>query len=353
MDEKSKFGATIGGRRPLIADVARAAGLSTATVDRVLNRRRGVREMTVGRVLSAAVEVGYLSEHDLASIRRPKPLRVVFLLPTGTNPYLRLLGAKVRDLAERAPAPANARVRCFFIESFNPPAVADALKRLGKRADGIAFMAIDHPLVREATENLITAGKMVVTIVSDLTSSRRLAYVGLDNLAAGRTAAYLLGRFARRNEGSVALIAASRIYRAHQAREMGFLGLAEEMFPGVKVVGLREGHDDSAENYRHTMSLLNQYNDLIGIYNVGGSSAGIARALRESGRKADIVFIGHGLTPDTRALLVEQAMDAVITQNPDIIIANSLRAFSREGGESLTLNVPMEIYFRENLPMEV
>ena len=43
---------------PTIADIARQAGVGTATVDRVLNRRPGVNAETVQRVLQVVAELG-------------------------------------------------------------------------------------------------------------------------------------------------------------------------------------------------------------------------------------------------------------------------------------------------------
>ena len=150
------------------------------------------------------------------------------------------------------------------------------------------------------------------------------------------------------------MIAASRTYRAHEEREMGFLSLMEEEFPELRVVAAREGHDDRSENYLHTKSLLEEYPDLIGIYNVGGASDGVARALRESGRGRDIIFIGHGLTPDTRRFLLEDIMDVVITQSPGVIAHNVLRIFEnlRAGGQvdKDLAKLTMEVVVKENLP---
>ena len=156
--------------------------------------------------------------------------------------------------------------------------------------------------MREAVSALADTGIPVLTLISDLSHSRRIAYVGLDNRAAGRTAALLLGRFIGGRAGKVALIAGSRSYRAHEEREMGFLQpRCEEGVPALEVVGLREGHDDAERNYRQTRALLARHPDLVGIYNIGGASDGVARALKEAGRDRKVVFIGHGLTPDTRA----------------------------------------------------
>ena len=46
-------------KRPTLADLAEAAGVSIATVDRVLNSRHRVREPTAERVLGAAEAIGF------------------------------------------------------------------------------------------------------------------------------------------------------------------------------------------------------------------------------------------------------------------------------------------------------
>lgn len=336
-----------------IAEVAHLAGVSTATVDRVLNHRPGVRPATVQSVLKAAAHLGYLPQDDLYKALRPQPLRLTFILPAGTNRFLNMLGDYV-DIAHEQFEPFNVQCRCRYVEGFNPQVLVDALLREGRRADGVAFMALEHPLVREAVNTLADNNVQAVTLISDLSSSRRAAYVGLDNRAAGRTAGLLLGRFIGPRAGKVAMIAGSRHYRGHEEREMGFQHILEEKFSSLQVVGLREGHDDAGINYRQTRQLLEQHPELVGIYNIGGASDGVARALKEAGRDQSVVFVGHGLTPDTRALLVEGSLDALINQNLHSTIMNSVRIFAnlREGREAMAGVEPMQIsvVLNENLP---
>ena len=340
-------------RRARASDVARAAGVSTATVDRVLNRRPGVRDATVQRVLKAAATLEYLPEADLFASMARKPMQLAFLLPAGTNRYLRMLGETVAFMEDQL-APFNVRCKAHFIEGFNPQVLAERLHHHGRRSDGVAFMPLEHPLVREAVNTLADDGVPVITLVSDLTSSRRAAYVGLDNRAAGRTAALLIGRFIGARSATVALIAGSRSYRGHEDREMGFLSLVEEMFPQLQVAGLREGHDDAQTNERQTRALLEQYPALAGIYNIGGASDGVARALKATGRDQKVVFIGHGLTPDTRALLIDGTLDAVITQSPQSVVGNAVRIFAnlRDGRDAMTgvEALRLNLVLRENLP---
>ncbi len=337
---------TSSGTRVQMTDVAERAGVSLATVDRVINRRKGVKERTRQQVLDAAVELGFLGTAEMGRFNAGQQDKIVFLLPAGTNPYLRDLGEHLRArVAEREDS--GPRIRCFFIEGFNARALAEAIRRNADWADGIAFFAIDHPEVREAVAEVAQRGVRLVTIVSDLGHADCDAYVGHENRSVGRTAGLLIGRFVAGREGSVALVAGSRHYRAHSEREAGFLSIQEELFPHLRLVGMREGHDDSAQNYRHTIALLDQNPDLLGIYNVGGSSGGIARALLERDRP-DVVFIGHGLTRDTRNALVDGTMDAVFNTDPETLVERAIDAIGQPGRPVAPMK--LEIIFRENLP---
>ncbi len=340
--------------RSRIPDIARAAGVSTATVDRVLHGRTAVRPATAQRVLKAAADLQYLPDTQLWHAMRPPPMPLVFLLPRGTNRYLRMLGESIEGAGD-AIAPYNVQCRVHYIDSFDPERVAAALRRHGRQARGLAFMALEHPLVREAVDELASQGVHVVTLISDLEHSRREAYVGIDNRAAGRTAATLIGRFVGGRTGSVAIIAGSLSYRGHEEREMGFLRLMEDEFPKLAVVGVREGRDDADTNYRLTQALLKRHPDLVGLYNIGGGAEGVGRALKERRRGAQpVVFVAHGLTPDTRALLIDGTLDAVINQHPQTVLLNAVRIFTnlreQRNAHAGVEPVRISIVLRENLP---
>jgi LacI family transcriptional regulator len=337
-----------------MADIARRAGVSSATVDRVLHHRDGVRAATRDRVLKVAVELGYVPEAALEIIRAPRPARLMLVLPPGSNQYYALLGRTAGELAAELAERFNATVRTVFIDGFKPDLLARELSLLGKGNDGIAFMAIEHPAVREAVSELAERGVPAVTIISDLAGSRRAGYLGLENRSAGRTAAALIARFVAQRPAKVAMIAGSRSYRAHEEREMGFLHYFEETAPDITVVELREGLDDESRNYRHARTLLAQHRDLVAIYNIGGAPEGVARGLKEAGRERKVVFVGHGLTPGTRNLLLDGTLDAVLTQDPRGTVLGCAAIFAnlRSGRPAMQeVERPRtEIILRENLP---
>ncbi|CAM2154475.1 LacI family DNA-binding transcriptional regulator [Pararobbsia alpina] len=347
--------------RATIVDIAREAEVSTATVDRVLNGRQGVRALTVEKVLRAARRLDYIAAEPML---HPQQIRSTdhpaagpriydFILPAGSNTFMKELAERIEGLHEElAPLPISGRVH--LIEGFDPEVLANALVKIGRDSMGVAFVALEHPFVREAVRSLVERGVSVVTLVSDLSSSKRAGYVGIDNRAAGRTAGMLLGRFIGQRAGKIALIAGSLAYRGHEEREMGFLHIISEAYPDLDIVGLREGHDESDRNYTQTLGLLEQHPDLMGIYNIGAGSAGVGAALRESGRAGEICFIGHELTSDTRGLVIDGVMDAAIAQNPRREAVDACRMLlnvqaGRDAGAGI-VSPRIDIYVRENLP---
>lgn len=340
--------------RATLHDVAREAGVSIATVDRVLNNRSGVRARTRSIVLGAAQRLGYVGEESPAPETRSadRTMRFVFVFPPGTNSFIRLLGQQIEA---QAAGRAGITARVEELEGFNPQSLATRLLALRGEADGIGLIAQDHPLVREAIRGLHQSGVPVVTLASDVLSVPRLAYVGIDNRQAGRLAGQLMGRFmCGRNPAKVALFAGSLSYRGHEEREVGFRSILRDEFPNIHIMELREILDDSERGFSETQSLLTSNPDLAGIYNVGGGTEGVARALKEAGRERSLILIGHEATASNKQLLLDGTLDAVIDQNPRVEAREALNLLTAAAtGQKYSYISPrLQIIFRENIPDE-
>lgn len=331
---------------PGIRDIARLAKVSEATVDRVLHGRPNVRAGTAERVLRVAAELNYLTQAQLERLARPDRLRLIVVLPHSANAYIRGLNRDLRAWAQSRDR--GARVQSYLADSMNPEQLARVLRRLGRKCDAIAFFGVDHPDVCAEVNALVAQGKIVMTLISDITGSQRQVYIGIDNLAAGRTAAFLLAKTTQNNTGKLAIIAASRNYRAHIERELGFQELIQRDYPQLAFAGTIEGRDDPHQNKQMTLSLLEQYPDLCGIYNVGGSSEGIALALQQAGRAGQVQLIGHGLSAGTWQMLRDQVMMAVFTQRNQTLFEVMLDQL--HGGKSAAI-LPMQVIFPTNLPV--
>jgi LacI family transcriptional regulator len=320
-------------------------------VDRTLNNRAGVKERTRSQVLDAAERLGYLPERREDGPGIAAPVDIDFLLPGGTNTFLRMLSHHLDSLAEARRD--KARIRVHLIEGLNPDALARKLIELKDVSHGIGVIPLDHPTVREAIRDVAAGGVPVLTMVSDISNVARIGYVGIDNRAAGRLAGHLLGRFIRPGGQEVALFTGSLSYRGHEEREMGFRHVLAEEHPHLKVVELREVRDDTQRAYDEARALLSSYGNLSGIYNIGGGNRGIARALEEAGRARDVVFVCHELTEFTRRYLIAGVVDAVIDQNPRIEARDAVDWLieAARGRPDPTLPpIRIQAIFKENIP---
>ena len=248
-------GAANPGGRVTLQDVARTAGVSLATVDRVVNRREGVRQKTVARVEAAIARLGYRTEPVVTRLVRNQSFRFAFILPTGSNSFILNLTDQVQRTADWL-AGQRAFIDILHVDVFDPDVLARALEALSTSYVGVATIALDHPRVRAAIDDLVGRGVAVVTLVSDAPSSRRLHYVGIDNPAAGRTAATLMGRFLPEREGLVGVIAGSLALRDHAERQFGFNQILSSEYPHLKVLPALEGRDDSERSHELMTGLL-------------------------------------------------------------------------------------------------
>lgn len=331
--------------RSTLTDIARDSGVSTATVDRVLNNRAGVSGRTRTIVMETATRLGYFGQAEAAVER----IRLDFVLPEGTNTFIANLKAQ---LERQCATQDGIDYYLHSVEGFNPLSLAQKLASLRSVTQGVGLVALDHPAVREELRALAEAGAKVVTLASDILHVARTGYVGIDNRAAGRLGGYLLGRLLPSTPGKIALFAGSLSYRGHEEREMGFRHIISEEFRHLEIVQMREIRDDRRRAHEETLALLDRHPDLAGIYNIGGGSSGIGKALNDRGRGKSVVFIGHELTENSKPLLLSGTMDAVIDQNPRVeareaigLLASAIR------GKPFEEHPPrLQVIFRENIP---
>ena len=336
-----------------IEDVAVEAGVSVATVDRVLNGRAAVRPQTADRVEKAIRRLNYQPDRLAARLARAREYRFCFILPEGSNAFMTSLAEAVQEEALRM-SREKVVIDLIHTDVFDAQQLASTLDTIGPSYDGVAVVALDHPRVREALNALAERGVTVVTLVSDVPSSRRAHYVGIDNSAAGRTAATLMGRYLSGKRGKVGLIAGSLSLRDHIERQFGFEQVMAHDFPNLTLLPVREGRDDRVKVQAVAEQLLADHPDLIGLYNVGAGSGGIAAALEQAGRAREVVFITHELTEDTRRALIDGTIDIIINQDAGHEVRSAIRVLMSKADRLPIVEqmerIRIDIYLRDNIP---
>ena len=339
-------------RRATVHDVARAAGVSLATVDRVLNGRPGVRAATAEKVEAAIAEIGFQRDLGASLLARARDLRLTFVIPDGSNEFMASLADAVARRANQA-LTDRMHVQTRRVRALDGQALAQSLDALDPRdCDCAIVVASEQPAVVAAVDAASRRGVVVMTLVSDLPGTLRRHFIGIDNGAAGRTAAALMGRFLPQG-GKVAVIAGSLHLRDHADRQAGFSAALAEHFPAIEIIGPIEGHDERSETETIVGDLLARHPDLGGLYNLGAGNAGLVAALEGSGRAGALRVIAHELTAPTRRGLQSGAIDVVLDQNPDGEIRAALAAARTLalGGNGSEIADPIEIgiFLRDNL----
>ena len=336
--------------RPTIHDVSRAARVSLATVDRVLNQRGGVAEKSVRKVLRAVEETGYVRDLSAANLSRGREYRFKFILPDSTTGFVTLLRAALS--AEHARLTGDKiRIDIVTTSAFEASAQVAALRACTARnCDGVAIIASEAPEVQSEIARLTADRVPVLTLVSDLPRSSRNAYIGPDNVVAGRTAASFMGRFVGDRPGKILMIAGSLSARDHMERVMGFRMVMGERFPELTLLPAVQGFDNADTVEALTREAMEQMG-LVGVYAVGAGNRGVVRALE--GHAPRPVVIVHELTSTTRASLLSSKIDLVIDQNPVAEVQAAI-TLMRDLSDQRPINaksgeIPLSIFVRENV----
>jgi len=340
--------------RATVRDLAAEAGVSLATVDRVLNCRPGVRTETISRVRAAMESLDYRRDLAAANLARKRSYPIRFILPDGDNPFLHALEQEATSLRHH---PELFRIETSIVKV--PPFDGDQLARTLSAVPtdeviGVVAVATDAPRVRIAIDDLAARGVPVVTLVSDIPSAKRVHYAGIDNTAAGRTAASLMGRFLAKTPGKLAIVAGSMQLRDHVDRRFGFEQVLHASFPHLEILPLIEGRDDDELVAERLRPVIATTPDLVGIYGLAAGNEGIVNALQEAKREHDVVVVAHELNDTARRALLDGSFDAVINQDAGHEVRSAVRVLKAHA-DGLPIvpsqeRIRIDIFVRDNLP---
>lgn len=342
------------GRRPTIADLAREAGVSAATVDRVLNGRLNVREDTARRVYDAASAIGYHGA-GLIRLRLQESLpqyKFGFVLQKPKQYFYQSFAQEIQR-AVAGHAEINGTASIDFLSSHAPGDTVRALTEMGRRSQAVAMVAPDHPNLAEAVADLRAKGVPVFSLLSDFALDARQGYAGLNNLKAGRTAAWLISKTAK-YQGKVAVVLGSHRFHGQELRELGFRTFFRERAPGFQVLDTLLNLETRQLTYEAILDLLQRHPDLVGLYIAGGGMEGAIPALYEEKTAGRIVAVCNEITPESRRALSDEIMSMVIatplTQLCDALVDQMIRAIDTGRGEpaSQTL-LPFDLYMPESI----
>ena len=290
-----------------IKEIAHQAGLSIATVDRVLHGRDHVRAVTRERVSAAEQELE--RQHAASHLHGTRvTIDIVMQAPDRFSSAVRAAFEAELPLMR----PATFRARFHLAEVMEEREIIALLRAIARRGtQGIVLKAPATPGIEACLADLAARKIPVVTYVTDVTAARRLAYVGMQNFRAGATAAYLLSRMARPGPARVLITLSSQGFEGEDARRTGFASYLAENATHLALTTVSEGFGVNRATGVLIGQALEDHADITCVYSIGGGNKAVLDAFAAVGRRIE-VFAAHDLDRTNTDLLKSGQVSFVI-----------------------------------------
>lgn len=308
---------------------------------------------SVRKVESAVSQLGYTRNVSAANLSRQRTYKLAFLIPGGRNAFFNSVRSLLNHLAQHLRAD-QIDIRVIELDAFDPNSLTQCLwTLLDGEYGGVAIVGLQDASICEPLQRLRDQGVAVVSLVSDLPLPHRAAYVGIDNVVAGRTAARMVGIFHAQQTGCVQVLAGSLDAQDHKDRLAGFRDVLSKDFPFIDVLEPKMTRDNANEVQAALLDTLAAKSSVTAVYNVGAGNAGLVAALEQCPRPTRFFCVVHELVSHSRKALLDGHIDLVIDQRPHAEVNRALNILkslidARELPPAPEL-VPA-IYVRDNLP---
>ncbi|SLN67642.1 DNA-binding transcriptional repressor MalI [Aquimixticola soesokkakensis] len=347
-------------KRPTIASLAQEAGVSIATVNRLLSGHSNVKAATAQRIQIAAEKIGFYGLGTIEDqIKKNAPTyRLGFLLQQSSRDLYQLFSREITAACHRRQLDIVEPV-IEFVDTLTPENISARLLSLGERCDAVSLIAADHPQIGQTIRTLSERGIPVIPYITDQSAPERAAFVGTDNWKIGRTAAWLISQMTN-EEGHIAVFQGNPRYQCQDVADASFRSLIREYAPHLTVAQSQATNEEPDRAYEMVRDLLQTEDKLLGIFIVGGGISGVLRALREIpvARRKSIKLICRDIGPETRRGLSEGLITAALAHplepTSNTLVATMIEVLNsgaNSGAQGATIHrtVPFEIITPENI----
>lgn len=294
--------------------IAELAGVSRATVDRVLNNRGEVNEETKQKILEIANLMDYRPNRaGKTLVIRQKHLKIGCIMIDADNPFYAELHQGLKRKAEEYKE-YGIEVLIKFAEFQAQKQLEKIDELLEKKINALVIQPANNPLLAKKLREITDNGIPVVTTNTDIPDFKSFAYIGNDFYTCGQTAANLM-EMIMRGKCHIGIITGFFDAKSHSDRIDGFRDYIRN-FPQMEIISVRENRDDEFESYRIMTEMLSEHLDIDAIFIVAGGVQGAGRAIKTFLKTRPICVISFDDVPTTKDLIRDGTIQATICQQP-------------------------------------
>ena len=299
-----------------IKDIAKAAGVSRGTVDRVLHNRPGVNAQVALEIRELAQKMGFVPNRAgkiLAA--RKQQIKFGCLLPSKSIPFFEDV-LKGFERAQRELSDYGVSVEVVHASKYDTETHVKALRAMAKKDySGICVTTLDTPQVQLEVNKIAQKGIPVVSVNTDIPDSGRICYVGADYFRSGSAAAGMLNLIHPQKLNAL-IIAGSYNVRGHKERIKGFLAGLDAHKIKYSVRAKIESLDDDEVSYQETMRALKNDSAINCIFIAAAGVDGVCRAVQDCGMEK-IRVLAFDTVPQVIQYLNSGLIDFTIDQEPE------------------------------------
>lgn len=295
--------------------IANLAGVSRATVDRVINGRGHVDPEVEAKIQRIIDEVGYIPNRAGSLLQRAKrPLHIGVIIQSVGTPFLSEVLMKL-EASRDSVRQQGAKLTILKLKRMDAECQLAQLQELEQMGvDGIAITPTEDKRICEAINRFAEKGIPVVTFNTDMPNCKRLCYVGQDSLLGGKTCASLMAMLIG-GKGKVLVVGGHQTVLAQQNRTEGFISEMKAEYPNVMILPTQVCWEDDNLAYDIVYQTLTNDPTIAGIYFTSDGPIGACHAIKDLGMRGKVRFICHDATKQNTKNMLDGYIDFIIDQN--------------------------------------
>ncbi|TWV13003.1 substrate-binding domain-containing protein [Bacteroidaceae bacterium HV4-6-C5C] len=339
-----------------IKDIARLAGVSAGTVDRVLHNRGDVSESSRIKVQTVLDEIDYKPNMFAIGLAAKKKYRIVCVTPFYKKHDYWYSVAQGLERAAQEFKPFNVSVDYIHYQHANRKSYEQACLQIAKEVVDAVLIA---PNFREETLRLTTylerAKIPYLFIDFNIESANPICYIGQDSIASGYIAAKILMRKYEKGQELVLFLNNGKDNPAEiqmQRRLEGFMKYISERYNHIIIHDVLFDKDDVTSNKQVLDDFFSKHpNAKLGVV-FNSRIYQVASYLRESGEHLE-GLLGYDLLPDNVDYLSSGDVNYLIGQRPGLQGYYGIKALCDYTVFKKTVTkmkyMPIDILMKENI----
>lgn len=345
-------------RQIKIKDIARMAGVSSGTVDRVLHNRGGVSESSRKAVEAILAEVGYRYNIHTSAVSLKKEFNLVITTPGGSpGDYWGAVMSGI-DHALNEFSDINIHCRQALYNQFDIYSCRSSFESiLAMSPDAVIIGPTFASETVRLCNDLDRAEIPYVFVDALIDGTSPVASYTTDQFACGHLIGKLLDAFTQSGSG-FAICGTERVgdERSNNtvARKKGFRAYFSEIGKADRIEETRFSIFNPKETEEHILKFLDEHSSVKGIAVLNSRGYVIADILRRNGRN-DICVMSFDMTSNNVRCIQNGSISAVLCQRPELqgfyAVKSAIQWLLYHNSDSMKSHkMPVDVVFKENLP---